>query len=374
GALSEKATWRILFWINLPASASAFLFVLLFLQVRTPAGGVWGKLVTVDWLCVHLSVHPNILADPYHISPGVRYTAYTWTDAHVLAPLITGLALMVVFVVYEKYVPQVPTMHWDVVTNQTAIASLIATFLNGITSISIICTCISTYPFQPHANVAPGFLMSPSSFLHGPVVLKVKRYLPGNCIGWAVVVIGFGIVSMLRADTSLAVRVVSQILVAAGMGIVISALPFPLMAHIPVERVGSALAFQAFLRTLSQTRGITISASILQNTVKRRFPARFVKELPDGSDFAYAALTRIAALPEPLQHEVKVPFGEGISAIYRVMIGVAALGFVCPLFMKEVPMRGKVDPKFALKERDEKVDEEAGKKEQAMSPPPSSAR
>ncbi|KAJ6476741.1 iron permease [Mycena vitilis] len=379
GALSEKATWRILFWINLPASAFAFLFVLFFLRVRTPAGGVWTKLATVDWLGNLLVITGTILTNISLTWAGVRYK---WTDAHVLAPLITGLALMVGFVVYEKYVPQVPTMHWDVVTNRTALASLIATFLNGITSISIIYflplyfqAVFLASPLKSAIYAIPStLLMSPFSFLHGLVVLKVKRYLPGNYIGWAVVVIGFGIVSMLRDDTSLAVRVVSQILVAAGMGIVISALPFPLMAPIPVERVGPALAFQAFLRTLSQTWGITISASILQNTVKRRFPARFLKELPDGSDFAYAALTRIAALPEPLQHEVKVAFGEGISAIYRVMIGVAALGFVCTLFMREVPMRGKVDPKFALKERGEKGDAEANKTEEAVSPPPPSGR
>jgi hypothetical protein len=122
------------------------------------------------------------------------------------------------------------------------------------------------------------------------------------------------------------------------------------MAPIPVELLGSAIAFNAFLRTLSQTLGITISAAILQNTVKRKFPARFIKQLPAG-DFAFAALGRIAGLPQPMQDEVKAAFGDGISAIYRVMIGVAGLGLVCVLFMKEVPMRRDVDSKFALKKR-----------------------
>ncbi|KAJ6467657.1 major facilitator superfamily domain-containing protein, partial [Mycena vitilis] len=160
GALSEKATWRILFWINLGAPiggtmigaiAFAFLFVLLFLRVRTPAGGVWAKLATVDWLGNVLVITGTILTNISLTWAGVRYP---WTDTHVLAPLITGIALMVVFVVYEKYVPQVPTMHWDVVTNRTALASLIATFLNGLTSISIICTVTSIYLVQPNANPA----------------------------------------------------------------------------------------------------------------------------------------------------------------------------------------------------------------------------
>jgi hypothetical protein len=143
----------------------------------------------------------------------------------------------------------------------------------------------------------------------------------------------------------------------------ISSLPFPLMAPIPVERLGSALAFQTFLRTLSQAWGITICASILQNTVKRRFPAKFLEELPAGSDFAFAALSRIAKLPEPMQSEVKAAFAHGISTIYQAMIGVAGLGFLCVFFMKEVPMRSKVDQTFTLKKNGETPDVEAVQKQ-----------
>jgi hypothetical protein len=75
---------------------------------------------------------------------------YTWSDARVLTPLIAGFTLMVAFVIYEKYVPRVPTMPWEVVTNRTALASLIATFFNGITSISIICTQFQSVPSSIH--------------------------------------------------------------------------------------------------------------------------------------------------------------------------------------------------------------------------------
>ncbi|KAJ7836914.1 iron permease [Mycena olivaceomarginata] len=351
GALSQKASWRWLFYINLPASAFAFLFVLIFLRVRTPSGDIWSKLRVVDWFGNFLLITGTILSN----------ISLTWA---VLVPLVIGIALM-------KYIPSVPTMHWDVVTNRTALASLIATFINGVTSISIVCflplffqAVFLVSPLDSAIYAIPScLLISPFSFMHGIVVLKIKCYLPGNYVGWIMIIVGFGVVSMLGADSSLALRVASQIIVAAGTGVVISALPFALMAPIPVSRLGSALAFQSFLRTVSQTWGITISGAILQNTVKHRFPARFLKELPAGSDFEFSALSRIAALPEPMQHEVKITFGQGISTIYWVMIatsayfliiGVSGLGLLCVLFMKEVPMCGNVDAKFGLKEKGEK--------------------
>ncbi|KAJ7909633.1 major facilitator superfamily domain-containing protein [Mycena leptocephala] len=368
GALSEKASWRWLFYINIPASAFAFLFVLVFLQVRTPTGDVWSKLASVDWFGNILIISGTILSNISLTWAGVRYS---WSDVRVLAPLITGLALMVAFVIYEKYVPRIPTMPWEVVTNRTALASLIATFFNGITSISIIYflplffqAVFLASPLQSAIYSIPSeLLISPFSFLNGIVVLKAKHYLPGNYVGWVLVIIGFGVMSTVGGDTSLAVRVISQIIIASGTGIVISSLPFPLMAPIPVERLGSALAFQTFLRTLSQTWGITICASILQNTVKRRFPAKFLEELPAGSDFAFAALSRIAKLPEPMQSEVKAAFAHGISTIYQAMIGVAGLGFLCVFFMKEVPMRSKVDQTFTLKKNGETPDVEAVQKQ-----------
>jgi hypothetical protein len=153
---------------------------------------------------------------------------------------------MVAFVIYEKYVPRVPTMPWEVVTNRTALASLIATFFNGITSISIICTPISVRSFIYSLMIREDFLplffqgvflasplqsaiysipssilISPFSFLNGLVVLRLKRYLPGNYVGWVLLIIGFGGVSILGAESFLAVRVVSQIIVASGTGIVV---------------------------------------------------------------------------------------------------------------------------------------------------------
>ncbi|KAF7377260.1 Iron permease [Mycena sanguinolenta] len=373
GTLSEKASWRWLFYINLPASAVAFLFVLVFLRVRTPSGDMWDKLTLVDWLGNCLLIAGTILSNISLTWAGVRYA---WTDVRVLAPLIGGIALMVAFVIYEKNIRAVPTIHWEVITNRTALASpdrhvfqrdnqhihhmcarpsplsiINNDFRSDFLPIFFQAVFLAS-PLESAIYSLPSALpISPFSFLNGIVVLKAKRYLPGNYIGWALIVVGFGIMSILGAGSSPAIRLVSQIIVATGTGIVISSLPFALMAPIPVERLGSALAFQAFLRTLSQTWGITISAAILQNTVKHHFPVQFIKELPSGSDFAFSALSRIAALPEPLQQEVKIAFGQGISAIYRVMIGVSGLGFLCVLFMKEVPMREDVDKKFGLKEK-----------------------
>ena len=46
---------------------------------------------------------------------------YAWDDAHVLAPLIVGLVLIAVFILYEARIPDEPTIPWEVMSNRTTV-------------------------------------------------------------------------------------------------------------------------------------------------------------------------------------------------------------------------------------------------------------
>lgn len=45
---------------------------------------------------------------------------YPWTNAHVLAPLILGGALIAAFLAYEVSVPREPTVPLDILKNRTS--------------------------------------------------------------------------------------------------------------------------------------------------------------------------------------------------------------------------------------------------------------
>ena len=132
---------------------------------------------------------------------------------------------------------------------------------------------------------------------------------------------------------------------------------FPILAPLPVERSASALAFFTFVRSFAQTWGITISATILQNELKRKLPAAFVSQFPDGVEIAYAAIPIVRDLAEPLRTEVRVAFADSLSVIWKTMIGISGLGLLSVLFMREIVMRDNTDERFGLHEK-KVVDEE----------------
>ncbi|KAF7792059.1 hypothetical protein EIP86_003087 [Pleurotus ostreatoroseus] len=325
GALAEKASWRWLFFINLPLTGVAFFLVWFFLRVRTPEGSMKEKLKRVDWSGNVIVIAGTTLAIVGLTFGGVRFP---WDSAQVLAPLIIGLVLIIVFIVYEAKVPKEPSMPWDTVNNRTSLAS-----------VDILPTALMIAPFGLAAGI---------------VVHVMGKYRPVNYVGWAITIIGFGLLSLLKYDSTTGQWVGYQILVAVGIGLLFTGTVFGVLAPLPVERNAAALAFFTFVRTFAQTWGITIGSTILQNELKKKLPADFVSQFPSGSEIAYAAIPLISALPEPLRTQVRKAFADSLRVIWQTMIGLSGAGLLSVLLMQEVTLHEVTDEKYGLRTDDKK--------------------
>ncbi|KAJ3554089.1 hypothetical protein NM688_g3288 [Phlebia brevispora] len=189
GLLAEKASWRWLFFINLPLAGIAFVLVWLFLRVRTPEGSMREKLKRVDWTGNAIIISGTTLAVVGLTFGGVRFP---WSSAQVLAPLIIGLALVVLFVLYEAKIPREPSIPWEVLSNRTSFGAYLGTFFHGITSISIIYYLPvffqATFGASPTRSgvdfLASALVIAPFALLAGVMVQVMKKYRPANYIGW----------------------------------------------------------------------------------------------------------------------------------------------------------------------------------------------
>ncbi|KAI0363882.1 iron permease [Pilatotrama ljubarskyi] len=353
GSLAQDASWRWLFYLNLPLAGIAFIFVAIFLRVRTPEGTVRDKLARIDWVGNLIIIAGTTLALLGLTWGGIRYP---WSSAHVLAPLIVGLALILVFFVYEKYVPREPTTPLDVLSNWTTLSGNLATFLHGILTMSAMFylpayfqACMGATPIGSSVKMlATTLICAPFSFLCGGVIKATGKYRPMNVLGWALLMVGFGLFTLLKADSPTAMWAGFQVVMAMGLGIVWSSTVFPILAPIPVHRFAAALAFYNFLRTFAQTWGVTISATILQNALKQRLPPAFTAQFPSGAEIAYAAIPVIPTLDEPLRTEVREAFAASLAVVWKVMLGISAAGFLTLGLLKEVPMQRHTDDKFGL--------------------------
>ncbi|KAJ7166131.1 MFS multidrug transporter [Mycena filopes] len=358
GALSskgDKTLWRWLFYLNLPLTVLAFVLVLVFLSVRRPEGSLRSKLAQVDWVGNLIVVVGTVLA---LIAMSWAGTRYPWRSVEVLVPFILGIVLLAAFVVYEFNVPQHPTVPRDIVGNRTSVSGLLTTAAHAVVSMSVIYylpvlfqASFGASPIRSAVDYLPGSLLgAPSAFLAGSIVTRSKKYRPVNWAGWVIAIVAFGLFSTIRADSAVWKWVIYQILGAVGLGILFSAPIFPILAPLPQNRAGSALALFSFTRALFQTWGITISGTILQNMLQKKLPSTFIAQFPPGFEIAYAAVPLIKDLEGPLREDVERAFAESMAVIWQTMIGISGLGLLLSLLMEEVPMGTTVDENYALKE------------------------
>ncbi|KAJ7486296.1 major facilitator superfamily domain-containing protein [Mycena galericulata] len=354
GVLAQKS-WRWIFFLNIPLTVIAFVLSYFFLRVKTPPGSVRDKLMRLDWIGNCLAIVGTTLA-----ILGLTWAGtYPWISTHVLGTLIPGVLILVLFFFYEARFPKDPTIPFDILSNRTSAFGYVGSILQGVTSVSIIYflpiylqACHSLSPLRSSMYGLPtSLLISPCGVLGSVLVAKTKRYKPANLIGWALVATGFGIMSMLRADSSIQQSLGFQVVAAAGTGVMFAVTLFPVLAPLPVERNAAAVAFCTFCMTFAQTWGVTISSTIIQNRLTKTLPAGLSTQSSQGNSAAYALIPSIHLLEEPLRTEVRVAFASSMQTLWQVMIGIAGVGFLSALFLEEVVMGSEQDAVYGIDER-----------------------
>ena len=212
------------------------------------------------------------------------------------------------------------------------------------------------------APTATSVLMSFSPVC-GITVSKFKVYKPQNYIGWALTALGIGLLSLLKPDTPKGQWVGFQIIEGFGLGFLYPGPTYPIQAPLPVTQTAHALALFVFVRAYSQTWGVQIGATILQNQLNKNLPAEFIGQLGGavGGEVAYSVIPIIPSLPEPLRGVVREAFAKSLKTIWTVMAAFSVVGFLAVVGMKELKMHEVTDDEWGMEKRETQTDAEKNK-------------
>ncbi|KAI0759674.1 iron permease [Trametes elegans] len=356
GAIANSGAWRWLFFLNLPLCGIAFPLTLIFLRVNTPDASLREKLVQIDWSGVSLITGSTVAVLLAITWGGLKFP---WTSPNVLVPLVVGGVGIVAFFIAEFFWLRGPTVPRFFFTNRTVLSGYLGTFFHGMVSI------VSLYYLPVYFQATKGasaigsgvdmivfcVLIPFFAVLGGLSVQVLGRYRPQNYIGFALMVVGFGVLSLLDENSSREMYLGCQVPLAVGLGIVWVSTQFPILAPLPFSNSAHALAFFVFIRCFAQSWGIVIGGTILQSTLAHALPASFTAALPAGVQVAYAAIPAIPALPPPLRSAVRAAFARALQLVWRVMAGLSGAGLLSCLLMGEVEMRkDSLDEKWGLQE------------------------
>lgn len=86
--------------------------------------------------------------------------------------------------------------------------------------------CLGASPIHSAVDVlATALVIAPWALICGVVVQVAGAYRPMNILGWVFTILGFGLLSMLRSDSSKEKWVFFQFICSAGIGILVSHAP-----------------------------------------------------------------------------------------------------------------------------------------------------
>ncbi|KAK2744131.1 hypothetical protein FQN57_004391 [Myotisia sp. PD_48] len=199
---------------------------------------------------------------------------YPWRSSRVLAPLLIGFVLLIIFVLWETFVARYPMFPLRVQDRRTFILTILITFISGANFFSIIMfwptQAFNVYGHDPVQVGLRGLPVGCSMLAGVCIVLWLLSAFEGRyvrellIISSSLMTAGCGAMAYATVDN---LHQVWGILVMAGLGIGGIVVPASIIAMIvcPVDLIGTVAALTLSIRVLGGSIGYAIYYNIFVN-------------------------------------------------------------------------------------------------------------
>jgi len=368
GWITDHATWRWVFYVNLPIGIIALL-VLIFLMPTLRSKNT-GK-VRIDYLGALLLISGTV---PLMLGFTLAGSSYDWLSWQILSLFSSAIVFVALFVIYEARLER---------RNEQPIIDP-SLFKNRIFSVSVIITMITSMGMFGSILFLPlyaqgvlgisatnsGLLLTPlmgglifSSIVSGQLVSRFGKYKWIAFVGMAITIGGSLLLQRLGVNSTNTDMVIAMIVLGLGLGFSMSLYTVIVQNALP-NKIGQATSGLTFFRSIGSTIAVAAMGSLLTSayvpgfhnaipaSVKAVVPTKFLSVFDNpnvllSADTQKQVLagfssfgTRGGALYNQLLEAVKVGLTSGIHNVFVLCTVLMVVGFVAIFFLKEIPLRG----------------------------------
>ncbi|RDW84875.1 hypothetical protein BP6252_02465 [Coleophoma cylindrospora] len=280
GVFAELWSWRWCFYINLPAAGSAFIVLLIFLDLKSPKTPLLAGLKAVDWLGSLAVVGTTV-----SVLLGLEFggtlhhrVIFSWSSAKVLCLILSGCFMGALFLYNEAKIARYPLMPLRLFRNWNNVAALSVGFLHSLTYISTSYyipmytqSVLSLSPLQAGINLLPFALALPLSaaltgpFLHFNIPKFPINYTHALYFGILLLTLGQSLLITLSPSTSRAHLFIFQVLNGIGAGVSYTMPLIALQTGVESSENATATATLGFLRNLATAISVVLGGVVFQN-------------------------------------------------------------------------------------------------------------
>ncbi len=331
GFITEYASWRWIFYVNLPVGAAALLLIAVGLRPRPPRPAprldVLGAVLLVVGTCCLLLM----------LSWGG--SAYAWTSPQVLGLALAALASFCLLAPVEWRAAQ-PILPPDLFRNRVFVIGAAVITLAAMALFAAV--VFLPLMFQLLMGASPsraGLMIAPmmggvivASFLGGRMVSRTGRYKVLPVAGLLAATLSYAALAWAtRAGVGALPIEAVLVVMGLGIGLVMPNLTTAIQNGVARSELGGATATAAFFRSLGGALGVALSGALL---------AIHLQVLPAGLQAAGGGVAELANLPPAQRDIVFAAYRAGLSNAFAAGAVIAALGLLTVLFLPERPLRG----------------------------------
>src|SRR5438876_7425194 len=305
GFIVDNASWRWIFYVNLPVGGLA-LAVILVTMPRRPTR----QEHSIDWLGAAV-----LAAGTTALLLGLVWggNEYPWGSPAVVGALLAAAILIAAFGLIERRVVE-PIIPFDLLRNQTVASSVACMALVGA-------AMFGTISFVPlfvqgvigTSATSSGVVLTPlllgavtTSFISGQIGSRTGRYRPNTLIGPVVLGIGLLLLSRMGVHTTNGEAARNMLIAGIGLGMMMQIFVLSVQNSVPRRSMGTATALTQFSRSIGATLGVTLMGVIVnqqlpanvrgEGTVIHRLPAAGRLALANALQPAFLAAAGLCAL------------------------------------------------------------------------------
>ncbi|KAK0618507.1 multidrug resistance protein Fnx1 [Bombardia bombarda] len=362
GLLAERATWRWIFYLNLPVCGIALVLLWIFLRTKYKKDTMRSSLKRVD-----LGGNALLVASVASVLIALTWggTQYAWSSFRTVMPLVLGLVGIAAFLALEstRLIPE-PTMPLRLFSNRTslgafAIASLHAMLTNFVIFFMPVYFqgVLGTGATQSGVNLLPvPFVTMPFAIMAGVGTTKWGRYRPFFFIGMALLAVCFGLLTQLTETSSTAYWAGMECIAAAGLGVMVTT-TWPAV-QAPLDEVDQAIstATWGFVRSFGGVWGVAVPGAIFNSRVDELADGIIAdpgvrEQLAHGGAYSLASIgggTAGQNWTTELRNQITDIYVLSLKRCWQVAMGFALLGFLVAFIVKDVPLREELDTEYGL--------------------------
>ena len=339
GFFVDNASWRWVFYINLPLGVVALAVVTAVL--RAPDARVRHRTDYLGALVISLAITCVVLVT------SLGGSTYGWTSGFILGLSVAGVLSLVLSVRVERRAAEpiiAPRLFANRVFGVTgAVGFIVGLALFGaLTFLPLFMQTVEGVgPTESGLRLTPlmgGVLVM--SIASGRIISRTGVYKPFPIIGTALMVVGMLLLSTLDAGTGAFRMSLYMAVLGLGLGATMQVLVIAVQNAVHYRDLGAATSGTTFFRSIGGTVGVAVFGAIFTN----QLAANLAHDLPAGiaaqmSGEREPSVAQLQTLPPAVRAAYLAAFTGAFGAVFLTAAAVSLAAFLLTWFIPQLPLR-----------------------------------